>query len=59
MAIGALPQNAYRTAQQLNEMTQMVLEYAFNNNQGTGAVQRAAVVTAFAAAELHLVSEGE
>jgi hypothetical protein len=58
MAIGALPQNAYRTAQQLDEMAQMVLEYAFNNNQDTGAVQRAAVVTAYAAAELHLVSEG-
>ncbi|KAL3790769.1 hypothetical protein ACHAWO_007686 [Cyclotella atomus] len=58
MAIGALPQNAYRTAQQLDEMAQMVLEYAFNNNQGIGAAQRAAVVAAYAAAELHLVSEG-
>jgi hypothetical protein len=39
LAIGALPQNAYRTAQQLDKMSQMVLEYAFNNNQGTGAVR--------------------
>lgn len=58
MAIGALPQNAYRTATQLDEMAQIVLEYVLNNSQAAGAAQRAAVVTAYAAAELHLVSEG-
>lgn len=57
MAIGALPQNAYRTAQQLDEMAQIVLGYVLNS-QSAGAAQRAAVVTAYAAAELHLVSEG-
>ena len=59
MAIGALPQNAYRTATQLDEMSQIVLEYVLNNtSQSAGAAQRAAIVTAYAAAELHLVSEG-
>jgi hypothetical protein len=58
MAIGVLPQNAYHTACQLDEMSRIVLEYALNNSQSIGPAQRAAVVTAYAAAELHLVSEG-
>ena len=58
MAIGALPQNAYHTAQQLDEMARIVLDYVSNNSHSAGAAQRAAVVTAYAAAELHLVSEG-
>ena len=59
MAIGALPQNAYRTACQLDEMSQIVLDYVLENKaQIVGPAQRAAVVAAYAAAELHLVSEG-
>ena len=33
MAIGALPQNAYHTAQQLDEMATIVLDYALENAQ--------------------------
>jgi len=57
MAIGALPQNAYKTAQQLDEMATLVLEYALG--KGTANVaQRAVIVAAYAAAELHLLSDG-
>lgn len=57
MAIGALPQNAYRTAQQLDEMATLVLEYALGNTN-SNAAQRAVIVAAYAAAELHLLSDG-
>jgi rpsU-divergently transcribed protein len=57
MAIGALPQNAYRTAQQLDEMATIVLEYVLGKNNAN-ALQRAIVVAAYAAAELHLLSDG-
>jgi len=61
MAIGALPQNAYRTAQQLDDMANTVLDYALggknaNNNNPT---QRAAIIAAYAASELHLLSDGK
>ena len=60
MAIGALPQNAYKTAQQLDEMATLVLEYALGeekgNNNNANAAQRAVIVAAYAAAELHLLS---
>jgi hypothetical protein len=61
MAIGALPQNAYRTARQLEDMSQIVLDYALCNTANSrvvGPAQRAIVVAAYAAAEFHLVSEG-
>ena len=60
MAIGALPQNAYKTAQQLDEMATLVLEYALGaekgNSNNANAAQRAVIVAAYAAAELHLLS---
>lgn len=59
MAIGALPQNAYKTAQQLDEMATIVLEYALGEKKGSNnanAAQRAVIVAAYAAAELHLLS---
>ncbi|KAL7447778.1 hypothetical protein ACHAWC_000099, partial [Mediolabrus comicus] len=60
MAIGALPQNAYKTAQQLDEMATLVLEYVLGaekgNNNNANAAQRAVIVAAYAAAELHLLS---
>jgi len=55
MAIGALPQNAYRTARQLDEMAGIVLDYAKMTTGGGSAAERAAVVAAYAAAELHLL----
>ncbi|KAL7517776.1 hypothetical protein ACHAWX_002664 [Stephanocyclus meneghinianus] len=61
MAIGALPQNAYRTAHQLEDMSRIVLDYAMCNTENSphvGPAQRAVVVAAYAAAELHLISEG-
>ncbi|EED95471.1 predicted protein [Thalassiosira pseudonana CCMP1335] len=67
MAIGALPQNVFHTAQQLDEMARIVLDYAVvvegnNNTQQlpffAGQAQRATIVAAYAAAELHLLSEG-
>ncbi|KAL3804367.1 hypothetical protein HJC23_011295 [Cyclotella cryptica] len=61
MAIGALPQNVHRTARQLEDMSQIVLDYALcktENSPAVGSAQRAIVVAAYAAAELHLVSEG-
>ena len=57
MAIGALPQNAYRTAQQLNEMATVVLQYALGKGNNANATQRAVVVATYASAELHLLSE--
>ncbi len=57
MAIGALPQNAYRTTQQLDEMASIVLEYALGKGNANAA-QRAVIVAAYAAAELHLLSDG-
>ena len=60
MAIGALPQNAYRTSQQLDEMANIVLEYAVvgTSNNNINPIQRSAVIAAYAAAELHLLSDG-
>ncbi|KAL7535975.1 hypothetical protein ACHAXR_006841 [Thalassiosira sp. AJA248-18] len=58
MAIGALPQNAYRTAQQLNDMASIVLDYALGKENANNTTQRAAIVAAYAAAELHLLSDG-
>ena len=57
MAIGALPQNAYRTAQQLDEIATLVLEYALGKGNANAA-HRAVIVAAYAAAELHLLSDG-
>jgi rpsU-divergently transcribed protein len=57
MAIGALPQNAYRTAQQLDEMATIVLGYVLGTNNANAA-HRAIIVAAYAAAELHLLSDG-
>ncbi|KAL7552958.1 hypothetical protein ACHAWF_018455 [Thalassiosira exigua] len=62
MAIGALPQNAFRTARQLDEMAIIVLNYALGRGDAAGdrhsPAHRAAVVAAYAAAELHLLSDG-
>ncbi|KAL9191602.1 hypothetical protein ACHAXT_001308 [Thalassiosira profunda] len=59
MAIGALPQNAYRTARQLDDMANTVLDYAVGKDVDHNPAQRAAVVAAYAAAELHLLSDGQ
>eukprot|EP00584_Thalassiosira_punctigera_P024638 CAMPEP_0172552484 /NCGR_PEP_ID=MMETSP1067-20121228/45309_1 /TAXON_ID=265564 ORGANISM="Thalassiosira punctigera, Strain Tpunct2005C2" /NCGR_SAMPLE_ID=MMETSP1067 /ASSEMBLY_ACC=CAM_ASM_000444 /LENGTH=396 /DNA_ID=CAMNT_0013340475 /DNA_START=58 /DNA_END=1248 /DNA_ORIENTATION=+ len=59
MAVGALPQNAYRTAQQLDEMAIIVLDHALGEENAKSPSQRAAVVAAYAAAELHLLSDGK
>lgn len=63
MAIGALPQNAYGTSQQLDDMATIVLDYALGTDGGNAypanPAQRAAVVAAYAAAELHLLSDGK
>ena len=61
MAIGALPQNAYHTAQQLDEMATIVLDYALGKEHVTknNATNRAAVIAAYAASELHLLSDGK
>ncbi|KAL7464970.1 hypothetical protein ACHAXS_005301 [Conticribra weissflogii] len=63
MAIGALPQNAYRTSQQLNEMANIVLEYVLGSGEiGVASLvripQRTAIIAAYAAAEMHLLSDG-
>jgi len=59
MAIGALPQNAYNTAEQLDDMANIVLDYALEgNNVGNHSpTQRAAVIAAYASTELHLLSD--
>ena len=59
MAIGALPQNAYNTAEQLDDMANIVLDYALEgNNVGNHSpTQRTAVIAAFASTELHLLSD--
>lgn len=59
MAIGALPQNAYNTSQQLDDMANIVLDYALEgNNVGNHSpTHRAAVIAAYAATELHLLSD--
>jgi len=59
MAIGALPQNAYNTAEQLNDMANIVLDYALEENAGAphSPTQRTAVIAAYAATELHLLSD--
>jgi len=59
MAIGALPQNAYNTAEQLDYMANIVLDYALEgNNVGKHSpTHRAAVIAAYAATELHLLSD--
>ena len=59
MAIGALPQNAVGTARQLDDMAGMVFRYAVGDGTSPDPTQRAAVVAAYASAELHLLSEGE
>lgn len=59
MAIGALPQNAYRTAQQLDGMATIVLEQVLGKENSNNPTQRAAIVAAYAAAELHLLSDGK
>lgn len=60
MAIGALPQNAYKTTQQLDDMANMVLNYALENTttNNNNPTQRAAIIAAYASAELHLLSDG-
>ena len=58
MSIGALPQNAYKTAQQLDEMANIVLDYALGKGNNANAAQRAIIVATYAAAELHLLSDG-
>ena len=58
MAIGALPQNAVGTARQLDDMADAVFRYAVGNGSSPDPTQRAAVVAAYASAELHLLSEG-
>ena len=75
MAIGALPQNAMRTIQQLDEMATVVLNYALSsgskmkgdeksmNNVAFASripmpALRSAIVAAYAATELHLLSDG-
>jgi ubiquinone biosynthesis protein COQ9 len=68
MAIGALPQNAIRTIQQLDTMANIVLDYALSSGSKMGGgetysitrtpAQRTAIVAAYAAAELHLLSDG-
>jgi len=59
MAIGALPQNAVGTARQLDDMADSVFRYAVGNGSSPDPTQRAAVVAAYASAELHLLSEGK
>ena len=68
MAIGALPQNAVKTAEQLDELAIIVLDYALkgsaeNNRVGSSskhnAAKRAAVVAVYAATELHLLADGQ
>ena len=63
IAIGALPQNVFHTAQQLDEMARIVLDYAVvvegnNNTQQKTTLCRPTIVAAYATAELHLISEG-
>ena len=67
MAIGALPQNVYQTSQQLDDMANIVLDYALmkknvnninHNSSNHNATQRAAIIAAYASAELHLLSDG-
>jgi hypothetical protein len=63
MAIGALPQNVFHTAQQLDQMARIVLDYAVvmernNNTQQKTTLCRPTIVAAYATAELHLMSEG-
>eukprot|EP01082_Thalassiosira_pseudonana_P005094 g4674.t1 g4674 contig16:19122-19703(-) len=63
MAIGALPQNVFHTAQQLDQMARIVLDYAVvvegnNNTQQKTTLCRPTIVAAYAIAELHLMSEG-
>ena len=59
MAIGALPQNAYNTAEQLDDMANIVLDYALEgNNVGNHSpTHRTAVIAAYASTELHLLSD--
>jgi len=68
MAIGALPQNAIRTIQQLDTMANIVLDYALSSGSKVGGggnlttrtpAQRTAIVAAYAAVELHLLSDGK
>lgn len=70
MAIGALPQNAVRTIQQLDAMATIVLDYATSSVSEMGGDKamvskmptpalRTAIVAAYAAAELHLLSDGK
>lgn len=65
MAIGALPQNAGMTMSQLNDMADIVLSYATQGATTMGGVDnysnnismhKVAIVAAYAAAELHLLS---
>lgn len=59
MAIGALPQNVYQTSQQLDDMANIVLDYALmKKNVNHNPTQRAAIIAAYASAELHLLSDG-
>jgi hypothetical protein len=58
IAIGALPQNVFHTAQQLDEMARIVLDYAVavegnNNTQQKTTLCRPTIVAAYATAELH------
>jgi len=59
MAIGALPQNAYNTAEQLDDMANIVLDYALEgNNVGNHSpTHRTAIIAAYASSELHLLSD--
>ena len=47
MAIGALPQNAYRTARQLDDMANIVLNYALGKDSAKNPAQKVAVVAAY------------
>ena len=69
MAIGALPQNAVMTMSQLNDMADIVLSYAttqgattmggvdnYSSNNNINSMHKVAIIAAYAAAELHLLS---
>ena len=71
MAIGALPQNALGTLGRLNDMAGIVLDHALGDRDSEegagdgggrgvgvgGQARRAAIVAAYASAELHLLSD--
>jgi len=64
MAIGALPQNVHVTARQLDDIANIALNYALGRDVDGGndnhhPAHRAAIMAAYASAEMHLLADGK